>query len=96
MDSIRYCYYNNMIVKDGTETYLVNFRPDYMWGGYSSYTDSTKFRMSIVKKVKLEGNKIIQESIDLSKDVTWKQIKSMKFFDICGKMLDGKTLKIRN
>jgi hypothetical protein len=90
-------HYSNYITKVDGDAYLVSFR-EYN-RNFWSYTgnpptDTTIFEMSLTNKVVIDGNKVTYERLEKSRQVTLKQIKEMEFFELCGKMLSGKKIKI--
>jgi len=90
-------HYTNYITMLDGAGYVVNFREaNRNYWGYSTpnFTDSTVFEMNIMNKVVIDGNKVTYEPLEKGRQVTLKQIKEMEFFDLCGKMLSGKKIKI--
>jgi hypothetical protein len=89
--------YSNYLTKIDDVPHLVNFKEtNYSYYSYNSRTlaDTTMFTMNIVHKVVIDGNKITYTPSEKCVHVTFKQIKEMDFFNLSGKMLNGKKIKI--
>jgi hypothetical protein len=93
----RFTSYDNFITRYHGDVYLVRFRlitRHWGFGNYEIPSDNTVYEMILVNKIIIEGNKVTYERIEKIVNVTFKDMKEMELFELHGKMLNGKTLKI--